>query len=69
MEFIASKFEDVVYVRDFFMYLHSLSEHKKDLVKQILNNEDKFYVQLNKYIEDMCDRFFGFNDTNDDDDW
>ncbi len=69
MEYIASNFGDVVYVRDFFMYLHSLSEHDKGEVKKILNDEDKFYDQLNKYIEDMCDRFFGFNNTNDDDDW
>jgi hypothetical protein len=66
-DYIASKYSKVYYVRDFFKNLHERSKDNKLLVKNITDNCDVFCEKITEKIEEMCDKFFGFTEQNDDD--
>ena len=69
-DYIASGYDDVIYVRDFFKNLHERSKDDKASVKNITDNSGIFCDKLGEKIEEMCNMFFGLNErTNDNDEW
>lgn len=73
LEYMVSKFEyKNKYVVDFFHNLHKRCVNEKTIVKEITNNEKLFQEEINKSIDDMCEKYF--TDIGDvvveaDDDW
>jgi hypothetical protein len=55
------EFENIVYIKDFFKNLDRKSKINKNEVLEIINSEYKFYDEINFYIKDMCDTYFGLN--------
>jgi hypothetical protein len=46
--------------------LHERHKDNKVFVKNITDNCDIFCTKMTEKIEEMCDRFFGFTEQNDD---
>ena len=65
---VYSEEQNVVYVRDFFKYLHSIP---KSEAKTITDTYESFSIKLIENIEEMCDSFFGLNQPTEssDDEW
>ena len=69
-DYISSKYDEISYVKDFFKMIHNKSRKNKEEAKKIANNETIFNEQIIEFIEESCDKFFGIqNDDEDDDDW
>jgi hypothetical protein len=71
-EFISKQkeFKYVSYIINFFNNLHIESvSGKRQEIKDITDNQTKFYEKINIYIDDMCNAYFGFNNFDDNSEW
>lgn len=72
LEYIANDndFKKVAYITDFFKYLHQQTQMgNKDSIITLTKNKKTFCDELTKYIEQMCDTFFGLNCSNSNEEW
>ena len=67
LDYISNKYNNIKYVRDFFIYLHNKRKEDKDYVNRLINDETRFCDKLNEYIEEMCDNMLNLNNIEEDD--
>jgi hypothetical protein len=71
-EFIAKQkeFKYASYIINFFNNLHIESiSGKRQEIRDITDNQTKFYEKINIYIDDMCNAYFLFNSVHDETEW